>query len=167
MTTETTSERGDFFASLVKEHERFELHLQALMTAADSLSKGEGDRAELAVISKTLDFFATDGARHEEIEEQTLFPRIRNLPAFTQILSALEFQHRMNRVEAQGLRACVDRFAPESGRELRRLAIRFVEMHRGHAVAEERALFPLAGSTLTPKELEAMSREARERAARR
>ena len=65
----------------------------------------------------------------------------------------------MNVSEEKQLSACVDRFAPGSGRELQRLAHRFAEMHRGHAVAEERALFPLAASRLSPQVVAEMSRE--------
>lgn len=154
---------GDLFAGLVQDHARFEVRLLALMHAADTLSKTESSAADLEVIAGTLAFFATEGARHEEIEELILFPRIRPLPAFKQILSALEFQHGMNRAAAAELSACVEGFASGSGRELRRLAVRFVEMQRGHAVAEERALFPLAASTLSPPVVAEMRREWSER----
>ncbi len=69
----------------------------------------------------------------------------------------------MNDTEGRAFSAFLERFAPGSGRELRRLAARFAEMHRGHAVAEERALFPLAASVLSPELLAEMSREIRER----
>jgi hemerythrin-like domain-containing protein len=93
----------------------------------------------------------------------TLFPRIRPLPEFKQILSALEFQHRMNDAGGRELAECVERFAPGGGRELLRLALRFAEMHRGHAIAEERALFPLAAATFSPEMLAEMGREMLER----
>ena len=88
-------------------------------------------------------------------------------PEFAQILSALEFQHRMNATAAQEFSACVQKFAPGGGRELRRLAYRFAEMHRGHAVAEERALFPLAATRLSPKVLLELGGEMRQRNAAR
>jgi len=153
----------DFFAALVREHAGFEARLQALDRAADSVSRTESDAAALGVIAETLDFFATEGARHEEHEELTLFPRLRPLPEFKQILVAMDFQHRMNGAAGRELAACVDRFAQGSGRELRRLATRFVEMHRGHAIAEERALFPLAASMLSPQVVAEMDREKLER----
>jgi hemerythrin-like domain-containing protein len=160
---------GDFFTVLAQDHARFEGRLQALLHAAEALSRTGSNDAARDVIVGTLDFFATEGAQHEEIEEATLFPRIRALPQFQQILSALEFQHRMNRAEGAQLRACLDRVMPGSSGDLRRLALRFVEMHRAHALGEERALFPLAASVLSPATIEDMSREARQRnpAARR
>jgi hemerythrin-like domain-containing protein len=160
---ETTNCRGDFFSSLVQDHARFEVQLKALLNAADTLSRVESSAADLEVIVQTLGFFATEGARHEESEELVLFPRLRSRPEFKQILSALEFQHGMNRKEGEALSACVDRFEPGSGRELRRVAIRFAEMQRGHAFAEERALFPLAASVLSPEVVAELGRGSGER----
>jgi hypothetical protein len=68
----------------------------------------------------------------------------------------------MTNAEGEALAACVERFAPGNGRELLRLALRFVEMHRGHAIAEERALFPLAAARLSPQTIAEMGQEVRE-----
>ena len=163
MGNEATSGSHDLFAALTRDHARIETRLKALELAAHGLCRMEGDAAALGVIAETLDFFASEGARHEEHETLTLFPRIRPLPEFKQILSALEFQHRMNDAGGRELAECVERFAPGESRELLRLALRFAEMHRGHAIAEERALFPLAAATLPPEALAEMGREMLER----
>ena len=163
MANETLSEPRDFFAALARDHARIEEQLKALVRAAEAIGRVETDAAALAVIKATLEFFAGEGARHEAHEEQTLFPRLRSNPEFKQILSALEFQHRMNNTTFQELSACVAGFAPGSGRELQRQSIRFAEMHRGHAVAEERALFPLASARLAPQAIVEMTREMRKR----
>jgi hemerythrin-like domain-containing protein len=159
--TNQTDSLGAFLALLVQDHARMETRLAALVQSMDSVRNGGDVDAHFAVAADTLDFFASDGAQHESLEETLLFPRVGRLPQFKQILSALEFQHRMNRTEGEQLRACVDRRA--TGPELRRACVRFIEMHRGHVVAEERALFPLVASTLTPHELEALDAEARKR----
>ncbi len=138
-----------------------EVRLAALVDSMNALGRGGDVDAHFGLVSDTLDYFAAEGAVHESLEEALLFPRISSLPQFKQILSALEFQHRMNRAEAEGLRACVERRA--AGTELRRSSVRFIEMHRGHVVAEECALFPLLPSALTPKELDELSLEARRR----
>lgn len=159
----TSSESGDFFASLLRDHALIETRLASLARAASTVSDAASDADALGVLIETLRFIETEGARHQALEELTLFPRLRPRPEFKQILSALEFQHRMNDAEGQQLAAFAARFASGNGRELRRLAFRFVEMHRGHAVAEERALFPLASSVLSPEVLAEMSREMQER----
>jgi hemerythrin-like domain-containing protein len=163
MPTETTNEPQDFFAGLLQEHARIELRLKELDQAAAALGRDERDPAALGRVAATLDFFAEEGARHEAHEELTLFPRLRPLPEFKQIVSALEFQHRMTAAEGRELSACVAGFGPGSGRDLRRLAYRFAEMHRGHAIAEERALFPLAAARLPPELRAEMLREMRAR----
>ena len=159
MADPTTRERDDFFAALARDHARIEETLQALEHAAHQLGAHESDPAARDVVARTLRFFALEGARHEAREELTLFPRLRALPEFKQILSALEFQHRMNLAATQELSACLANRTPGTGRELQRLSLRFVELHRGHAIAEERALFPLAAARLTPPVLAEMSRE--------
>ncbi len=50
-------------------------------------------------IAGVLDFFDTFGVQHHEDEEKTLFPRLRRLPAFAEMLDAFDFQHRMAETE--------------------------------------------------------------------
>jgi hypothetical protein len=88
MASETDDTQVDFFAGLVQDHAQIESRLGALERAAAAVSKTESDAAALGVIAGTLSYFATEGARHEAIEELTLFPRLRPLPEFKQILSA-------------------------------------------------------------------------------
>jgi hemerythrin-like domain-containing protein len=159
--TDPAGSPGDIVALLVQDHARMETRLAALVESMNALGRGGDVDLHFGLVADTLDFFATEGGVHESLEETLLFPCIRALPQFGQILSALEFQHRMNRVEAEALRGCVDRRA--AGTELRRISVRFVEMHRGHVVAEERALFPLLPSALAPKVLEEIDVEARKR----
>ena len=147
------------FPRLLQDHARLEERLKRLDEAAAAIGRNEQDPAALAQVAETLAFFGSAGARHEEHEEQTLFPRLRPLSEFKQILSALEFQHRMTASEGRALAACVQTFAPGRGTELRRLAYRFAEMQRGHALAEERALFPLAATRLAPEVQAEMVRE--------
>lgn len=158
MDSGTVDAAAGFFAQLRQDHARLEACLKELDRVAGASSRIE-DAPALDIAAETLRFFATEGARHEEHEERTLFPRLRPLPEFKQILSALEFQHRMNAVEGRALAECVARFAPEKARELRRLAGRFADANRGHMIAEERALFDLAAARLAPAVLDEMSRE--------
>jgi hemerythrin-like domain-containing protein len=153
----------DFFARLLADHARTEEELKRLDRASAAVAREENDPAALAQIAVTLAYFAGAGERHEALEEQALFPALRPLAEFKQILAALEFQHRMTAAEGRQLAACVENYRAGSGSELRRLAYRFAEMHRGHALAEERALFPLAKSRLTAEVLAGLARELQTR----
>ena len=163
MMSEPSTDASDFFAALLQDHALIEERLKELEQAAHAVGQVESDTAALGIVAETLRFFANEGARHQASEELTLFPRLRSLSDFKPILSAIEFQHQMNEAAERELTACVERFAPGGGRELRRLALRFVELNRAHAFAEERAMFPLAASVLPPPVLAEMSREMRER----
>jgi hemerythrin-like domain-containing protein len=163
MDVDPGSDACGFFETLTREHAAIEQHLRDLDRAAESASRAQGDAAALDRIALILRFFAREGALHEEHEELTLFPRLRPLRDFRQILSAMEFQHRMNADAERELAAFLEDVPTGAGRELRRLAGRFAELQRGHAIAEERAVFPLAAAALTPGELAEMARELRER----
>ena len=153
----------DFFAELVREHVAIEARLKELDQAALAVSVDAGDRAALGTVAATLAFFAMEGAHHQAHEELTLLPRLRHLPELKQLVIAMDFQHKMNDATGQELAACIDDFSPERSRELRRLAVRFAEMHRGHMVAEERAIFPIAKSALSPAVLAEMGNEMQAR----
>jgi len=159
MAQAATDPQADFFPRLLQDHAQIEMRLKRLDAASTAIARNELDPEALAQVAETLAYFAADGARHEAHEEETLFPRLRALPEFRQILSALEFQHKMTASEGRALADCLQGFEPGRGPELRRLAYRFAEMHRGHAIAEERALFPLAASQLTPQVQAEMVRE--------
>jgi hemerythrin-like domain-containing protein len=148
-----------FFGHLLGAHARIEERLVDLERAADTLTDPAGAPRALEAISGVLDFFSTFGVQHNDDEEKTLFPRLRPLPAFAEMLDAFDFQHRMAETEQSTLAASVRGFAPGRAGEIRALAHRFAEVQRSHMLAEERALFPLAEGSLPRSVLVAMSRE--------
>src|SRR5690242_21727390 len=116
MAQAATDSQADFFPRLLRDHALIEERLKRLDGASAAIGREEGDADALAQVAATLAFFAAEGARHEAHEEETLFPRLRPLDEFRQILSALEFQHRMTASEGRALAACVQSYAPGSGR---------------------------------------------------
>lgn len=149
-----------FFSELLRAHAIIEERLQRLERAAGALRDPSGANP-LAEISATLDFFEKFGAQHQHDEERTLFPRLRPLPAFAQMLDAFDFQHRMADTEQAAFGACVRGFDGGPTAQLERMAHRFAEVQRAHMLAEERALFPLAEQSLPRKVIAEMSRELR------
>ncbi len=139
----------------------------SLERASKDLTDAERRAAGLATIADVLVFFSQEGARHDDDEEQTLFPRLRGLPDFKQMLDAFDVQHRMNDDALAELVAAARAFAPGAEAKVRHLAFRFAEMYRGHIMGEERALFPAAAKALAPDAHAQMAAEMSERDVRR
>ena len=160
------AESGDFFTYLVNTHACIEERLKEMERATAKVNAaGPGD-ADIQAIAGVLDFFSGAGARHQDDEELTLFPRLRPHQAFAQILNALEVQHQMCNEAQRNLAGLVGQFSPGDGKRLDAFASRFAEMQRGHMIAEERALFPLAARTLSRTAIAEMTAEMRERPSR-
>ena len=140
----------DVFAQLVRAHRDIEARVAELERASDDPS-GSG----LDAIARLLAYFDGPAALHHADEDQTLFPRLRPLDGFAQMLGAFDFQHQMNDAAYAELREAF-RAAPS---KLRGVAHRFAELQRAHIMAEERALFPLAARSLSAEVLARMSDE--------
>jgi hemerythrin-like domain-containing protein len=150
-----------FLDELMRAHAMLETRLQGLSRAADALSEPGRASSALDEMTRLLEFVSTFGAQHQEDEERTLFPRLRALGDLGQMLDAYEFQHRMADDEHRAVVAALAAFAPGQEPKLRELVLRFVEVHRSHMLAEERALFPMVERRLPAHVLAAMSRELR------
>lgn len=155
-----------FFVQLRRAHAHIEERLSELESAADALTESDDPKSGVARIAVVLAFFDDFGVRHHEDEEESLFPRLRDLPAFQEMMKAFEFQHRMAVREESEFAAHVRRYAPGAEAALRAQAQRFVEVQRSHMLAEEKALFPLAERTLGARELQQMASEVRARTER-
>ena len=150
-----------FFARLLHAHVDMEARLKELERAADGLTReGEGNAA-LSEAAALVDQIAAVGKRHHDDEAHTLFPRLRPLPEFKQLLDAFDFQHQMNDTEEKARMARLRSDAPGSGLELRKLVYRYTEMHRAHMLSEERVLFTAAEQSLSRAILEELEGELR------
>lgn len=141
----------DPFTQLVREHRDIEARVALLARAANE-TRDEARRATaLQTIADVLGYFDGPAAIHHAHEEQTLFPQLRPLEAFAQMLAAFEFQHQLVDATYVELCAAFRAYTPGDPSKLRTLAHRFAEMQRAHMIAEERGLFPLAARTLSPE----------------
>jgi hemerythrin-like domain-containing protein len=144
-------DQNDPFALLFAAHQRIEEELVRLDAVSGTRTQPAkvADADALEAVRSALEFFAGPATRHGELEERLVFPQLRSLAAFAVMLPAIEAQHRMIDAEYAALRAEVDRGCPSGIVKLRALVARFAEMHRGHLIAEERVLFPLAAHELS------------------
>ncbi|HUH00978.1 MAG TPA: hemerythrin domain-containing protein [Kofleriaceae bacterium] len=153
MSTAQSDSALDPFARLERAHREIEARVAELDRAADQISD-EALRADaLATIAGVLAYFEGPGAIHHADEEHTLFPVLRPLEGFAQMLGAFEFQHQMNDTAFAELQAAFAAYQPGGRSRLRELAHRFAELQRAHILAEDRVLLPQAARTLTRDEV--------------
>jgi hemerythrin-like domain-containing protein len=157
----------DPLAQLERSHRRLE-------EACDALTKAAAHH-DMETVGDVAAFFARQGRRHEEDEEQSLFPRLEaaarksgadeNVLA---LLTRLRDQHRAH----EALHARLEEAA--AGRtsdvtdlwsQIAGLADALTHAYREHLENEETTLFPAARRLLTAGELDAMLEEMRARRA--
>ena len=143
--------RRDPFEMLLRCHRRLEEELHALAIGPTRA------QAEVAIgfIDRAL-------RRHEDDEEQSLFPRLRapELASLAPLLTALHEQHREQAALVEQLRAAVDPLAIEAA------ATALQAAYANHIVAEENELFPAAQHALNAEAVAAMAAEMEARRGR-
>jgi iron-sulfur cluster repair protein YtfE (RIC family) len=145
-------DRSDPFAQLRRSHARLRDQLDRLADAATTLRRdgSEGD-AVLAVV-QVSDYFDRAVARHEQDEEQSLFPQLTD-PALQPVLDALTAEHRDHERMHDELRELA-RLADERGlaaadaQALEALARELAATYARHLQIEEQQVFPHASRVL-------------------
>ncbi len=159
------------FAMLERSHERLQEHLAILLTAAATLNDDPTDTAACAQIVEVSEFIGRAVTRHEQDEEQSLFPRLRGLPQLATLLDSLAVEHRAH----EKLHAQLSAIATACGRglldhsavsELSDLAVTLSQLYSSHIEVEELELFPAARRALTPSEAMQVAAEMQARRGR-
>jgi len=145
--------RRDPFEMLERCHRRLEETLDRLRTP----SRQELDEA-LAFIDRAV-------KRHEDDEEQSLFPRLSRVPQLAGLLDRLTIQHRDQTALVEELRAQLGAAKPDEAR-LRDVVERLDAAYRQHINIEERELFPAAKAALDADDLGGMASEMEARRGR-
>jgi len=134
-------------------HRRLEETLDRLRTP----SRQELDEA-LAFVDRAV-------KRHEDDEEQSLFPRLSRVPQLAGLLDRLTIQHRDQTALVEELRAQLGAAKPDEAR-LRDVVERLDAAYRQHINIEERELFPAAKAALDADDLGGMASEMEARRGR-
>lgn len=154
-------------------HRRIEHFLGILRTAARSGGETLSDSHRRAVES-ALAYFRTAGPRHNQDEENSLFPLMRQ-SADPRVIAALETIDSLERehVSATTRHEQVDQIfsgwlasgtvAPEPRRRLVETLDDLHEMYAQHIAVEDSRIFPLAAGTLRPDQLRQLGTEMAER----
>jgi hemerythrin-like domain-containing protein len=137
--------RRDPFEMLLRCHRRLEEELQAVVIGPTRA------QAEVA-----LGFIDRSLRRHEDDEEQSLFPRLQ-APELKPLLSALHEQHRQQAALVERLRGAVE---PEA---IAAAATALQAAYDRHILAEEQELFPAAQRALDAEAVAALAAEMQAR----
>ncbi|MCU1283323.1 MAG: hypothetical protein JWM53_6869 [bacterium] len=145
--------RRDPFEMLERCHRRLEETLEMLRTPSRQ------------TLDEALEFIDRAVKRHEDDEEQSLFPRLSRVPQLAGVLDRLTVQHRDQTALVDELRAVMD--APQlDERQVRDVVARLDAAYRAHIAIEERELFPAAKSAFDADDLGGMAAEMEARRGR-
>ncbi len=148
----------DPFERLCRSHRRLEERL-------DDLARAVREK-NVVGLRDVCAFLDRQVRRHEEDEERSLFPRLREKDG-TELVGVLEREHREHEALAARLERAVDALdRDEVDTDLAPAADAITSAYRKHIADEETGLFPLARTKLTPEELDVMAREMEERRTR-
>ena len=154
-------------------HRRIEDFLRVLCQVALLGREGALSAEERDAVEAALAYFRTGGLRHNQDEEDSVFPRLRDAvsPADREAIRALEAEHS----EAGELHAIVDRLflswiaSGSLGTEDRRALLRATDhlerLYTGHIQVEESLVFPRAAAVLDAEAIATIGSEFRERRA--
>ncbi len=116
-------------------------------------------------LDEALAFIDRAIRRHEDDEEQSLFPRLVRVPQLAPLLDRLTVQHRDQTALVEELRSLLEAARPDEAR-LRDVVARLTAAYRQHIAVEERELFPAAKAALDADDLGGMASEMESRRGR-
>jgi 3-hydroxyisobutyrate dehydrogenase len=134
---------GDPFAQLERCHRRLEERLDAL---ANAPGDAEEEERFFAFLDRSI-------RRHEDDEEQSLFPRLQGSGELAPVIASLHEEHRAQSERQKRLREA--KGETEKARVLGELAAGY----RAHIEKEERVLFPAARRALDADATRSLARE--------
>jgi hemerythrin-like domain-containing protein len=155
-------------------HRRIEKFLGAMLSVARQHHGGPLDERSRDALEKSVRYFENAAPRHNLDEEESLFPRLRQVddPEVRQLLKdvdRLEADHHANdirhaEVDTITRQWLTDNTLPrEKAEQLLNLLEELQEVYREHIDLEDNRVFPLAQRVLTPNHFKAMGREMAQR----
>jgi hemerythrin-like domain-containing protein len=154
----------DPFALLERSHQQLEERLSDLQQAAGAIVRERAGADEVALVDAVIAFLERAAARHEQDEEESLFPRLRGVADLTTLLEELASEHLLHRhliLQLRSLRSRWPAAGPDAGdgASLIILANELARAYRVHIAREERELLPVARENLRPDEVDGIRTE--------
>jgi hemerythrin-like domain-containing protein len=155
-------------------HRRIERFLRVLVTVAQQAQGGPMTRQQQQEWVRALDYFRNAAPRHTADEEESLFPRLRqiDLPQIREALvnmQQLEGDHLQaaewhDRVEELGRRWLAEgRLTPQETASISDALTCLSKLYERHIALEDQSVFPLAASVLPHSEKAGMGVEMAQR----
>jgi hemerythrin-like domain-containing protein len=128
---------------LDRSHRRLEERLEELVACAAEIVEGKELRASWDAVADVLAYLERAGVRHEEDEEETVFPRLAGVVALRPLLKALRTEHRSQRKLVNDLAKVVgaQKESP-AGAKLSKLAAKIQASYQAHVEREDAELLP-------------------------
>ncbi len=138
---------------LLRSHRRLEERLAELEQASVT---DDGD-----VVREVADWFERAVKRHEDDEEQSLFPRLQDKPDLQPLLAKLAGEHRAHESLHRELRELADSWhgGDEDLDTLAQICDNLRAAYRTHINEEEQSLFPAARAALDEAAWQTIARE--------
>lgn len=155
-------------------HRRIERFLGVLVAVARQAHGELMTQQQRDEWTRALDYFRNAAPRHTADEEESLFPRLRqiDLPQIREALAKIQQLERdhvqaaewHDRVEELGRRWLANgRLTPEETASISDALARLSELYENHIALEDQSVFPLAAGVLPGREKAAMGVEMAER----
>lgn len=151
-------------------HRRIESFLGVLIRVTDQAAGGELGGEQRTALETALRYFREAAPKHTRDEEESLFPRMREVPD-RQVQAALRAMARLERdhAVADTLHEQVDRIGrrwleegrlgPRETERLGDLLLRLQKLYQEHISLEDQQVFPLAAKALDASQLSAVGAE--------
>ncbi|HEX8812005.1 MAG TPA: hemerythrin domain-containing protein [Terracidiphilus sp.] len=154
-------------------HRRIERFLEILFVVVDRAHDRALTTEEAAAVESALAYFRTGGQRHNQDEEESLFPRLRQYASGDTMtrIEALEIDHRsgdeLHNLVEQKYRSWIALGSLSSAdqQQLRAATEHLKSLYQAHIAVEEEVVFPGAAKLLDSAEIRSMGEEFRLRRA--
>lgn len=155
-------------------HRRIERFLSSLAKVSRISSGDPLDEAHREALRTALDYFTQAGPRHNQDEETSLFPALKELQnaeiqAAVIKMAELAGEHRHaeqihKRIDDLGRRWLAEgRISPDELHEFGGLMDQLIKLYEPHIAMEEREIFPLAARMLAPQTIAGIGEQMRQR----
>ena len=155
-------------------HRRIEMFIRSLEAVAEGLDSAPNQETRRA-LEVALRYFREAAPKHTADEEESLFPRLRELQspelekAFSK-LAELESDHRWaeplhSEVESLGLKYLSGGLSPTQVQQFREAVSQLSSMYERHIAVEDSILFPVAAKALSDADKRAIAEEMAKRRA--